>query len=673
MKGCVKVKKLKKIMILLVIFSFIANIVPVNAATPDIEPPVLKKFNINNKMESYNLGDRVYFDLDAADDISKLESVGIGICLYNKDGDFPCMGNTSSSRIGLEVYDFSTNPYIVLPNILVKGEYVVESVSLCDSRFNCISYDLYDYMDESMSKLLGKTITFDINSDKEFLGDYNLDDSALKSFELDKTSIKPGEKIKVTGVVTDENVDYLHFYLRNEEETVWMDFNMKLESSSNGEYVFVGYIDCPYRNGNYKIDSVSLMMYDENYSNTARGISVDDEKFMKTIKVVGNKTKTPNFKFKRVIYDEMTLIAPSTYKLSLEVEDKNHLVNEALVTIANSQNEYLTFSETLKLDDNGNLTGYFNIDQFTSPGEYYIKNVEFGMNTSKGGWIFSDFYELLNDNVEVPEVTLFEVIDSDFYDVITSTVDKNILDKIKKADNGAKIGISAVDDSVIKKEVFEVIQNTNKTIYIESNGIKWIFNGKNIKNPKDIDTEITLNKLEDDFLNEKIGKYFNKGIVVNFKDNGELPGVALVKIKTDYVFRNYLGSDNLQVYHYNKNNNAMFDEVANNISITKDYDLQFYISHNSSFVISSDKVDDKYISDNVEDLSFNDKTVSVNDNDKVNEKENNNILLYSLIGLGVLVVAIIVVVVIQKKRKTKGKENKNIDLAKEKKSVQKKK
>ena len=39
----------------------------------------------------------------------------------------------------------------------------------------------------------------------------------------------------------------------------------------------------------------------------------------------------------------------------------------------------------------------------------------------------------------------------------------------------------------------------------------------------------------------------------------------------------------------------MFDEVANNISMTEDGNFEFYINHNSSFVISNKKVDKKYI------------------------------------------------------------------------------
>ena len=282
------------------------------------------------------------------------------------------------------------------------------------------------------------------------------------------------------------------------------------------------------------------------------------------------------------------------------------------------------------------------------------------MRESNGDWVDSDVYDVLNENVKFDKVTLFEVVDSDFYDLVTSTTDKYLISKISEANDNAKIGINAVDDSIIKSEVFQTIKGTNKTIYIESNGIQWVFNGKKINTPKDVDTKITLNVLDDDVLKDKLGKYIDKGIVINFEDNGELPGVALVKIKTDYALRDYIGTSNLQVYHYNKSDDQMFDEVANDISLTKDYDLEFYISHNSSFIISNKKVDEKLVSNSKKDLkinedNFNDGLSTDNDN-----KSENSLFIYIayIIG-GLALIGLIVCIIVLVKRKKNNKANIN--------------
>lgn len=175
-----------------------------------------------------------------------------------------------------------------------------------------------------------------------------------------------------------------------------------------------------------------------------------------------------------------------------------------------------------------------------------------------------------------------------------------------------------------------------------------------------MDTKITLNILDDDVLKDKLGKYIDKGIVIKFKDNGELPGVALVKIKTDYALRDYIGTSNLQVYHYNKSDDQMFDEVANDISLTKDYDLEFYISHNSSFIISNKKVDKKLVSNNKKDLkinedNFNDGLSTNNDN-----KSENSLFIYIayIIG-GLAFIGLIVCIIVLVKRKKNNKANIN--------------
>ena len=151
-------------------------------------------------------------------------------------------------------------------------------------------------------------------------------------------------------------------------------------------------------------------------------------------------------------------------------------------------------------------------------------------------------YRLIVNAEEFKEIVHQTSLDK-FKDLLNEnqTYYKDLTELDKNNEYGDKaLTAASTDDSIIKSEVFEAIKDTNKTIYIESNGIQWVFNGKNIKSPKDIDTRITLSKIDTDVLKEKIGNFVNKGIVVNFKDNGELPGVALVKIKTDYALRDYL-------------------------------------------------------------------------------------------------------------------------------------
>ena len=115
-----------------------------------------------------------------------------------------------------------------------------------------------------------------------------------------------------------------------------------------------------------------------------------------------------------------------------------------------------------------------------------------------------------------------------------------------------------------------------------------------------------------------------------------------------YPLRDYLGIENLFVYHYINEDNILFNRVAKNISMTEDGYLEFYVDHNSTFVIASHEVDSKYVSDSVDDLALNDSTLSSTSKDK-------NILMYCILAC-VLVVLIFIFIVKSKKKKNINKE-----------------
>ena len=124
-------------------------------------------------------------------------------------------------------------------------------------------------------------------------------------------------------------------------------------------------------------------------------------------------------------------------------------------------------------------------------------------------------------------------------------------------DNGKTAYISYGRNDVLPAEVFEAIKGTNKTIVLESAGIQWIFNGQSIteENIK----EINLNTMiEEDFssdseASEELSRE-KKAIIMSFEDNGPLPGPAKIRVKMDYAFQSYVGTENLYVYYYDNTN-----------------------------------------------------------------------------------------------------------------------
>lgn len=197
------------------------------------------------------------------------------------------------------------------------------------------------------------------------------------------------------------------------------------------------------------------------------------------------------------------------------------------------------------------------------------------------------------DGLQLPNELSFYVKNTDESseegDIFTSTLNTNLSEDIKNMEDGKTAYISYGRNDVLPAEVFEAIKGTNKTIVLESAGIQWIFNGQSIteENIK----EINLNTMiEEDFssdseASEELSRE-QKAIILSFEDNGPLPGPAKIRVKMDYAFQSYVGTENLYVYYYD-NTNEKFELVGEKLTITDDEYLEFTITHNSDFVITS--------------------------------------------------------------------------------------
>jgi len=204
-------------------------------------------------------------------------------------------------------------------------------------------------------------------------------------------------------------------------------------------------------------------------------------------------------------------------------------------------------------------------------------------------------------------------------DVNTGTMTDNYIDKIANAKDDAIITLDCTNNSIVPKEAFDKIKNTNKTLILENDGIQWIFKGSDIINAtKDIDTRVKVYQL-DPKGNQNIVNYFTiteseiAAVVVEFPPNGLLPGLAHVKIKADYTLMNLIGVNNLFVYYYQDGGDALktqvtptvdthsdtptdntvflygLEAVADNISISSNGNFEFNIAHNSKYIITSKK------------------------------------------------------------------------------------
>lgn len=220
-------------------------------------------------------------------------------------------------------------------------------------------------------------------------------------------------------------------------------------------------------------------------------------------------------------------------------------------------------------------------------------------------------------------------------------VNSDVLTKLYNAPSGTEITINADSNTLINEELFNAIKGKNKKLVINYKDNQIVFNGNDIDNSKTIDISMTVDNVSS---NEDINKLVSSGIIVNFPDNGNLPGKALIRVKaTDEVDK--VLNDKVYVYVYNESSKD-FCVVDTSVKKSSDGYYEFTITHNSDYLIVNEKLDSKLV-------------VSQSDGNIVNfQKGNGTLLMLIAVGIAVIIAAVIVIIVLKKKKSTPLKNNK---------------
>ena len=287
---------------------------------------------------------------------------------------------------------------------------------------------------------------------------------------------------------------------------------------------------------------------------------------------------------------------------------------------------------------------YFMVPYTTEPGKYNLKTVTVTDITGKLR-IFengksNDFKETL------------EIIDEpDKYNILyldNEKITSKVIQEINSAKDDIIISINADNDPVINKDIFTAIKGTTKVVEISYNGNQWVFSGLDITDPKTIDvssTIIDLNYTDTTGVLSKLGK----GMLLKFADNGNLPGKCLMRLAVTETLTKLFGDKPLYVYYYDENGDIL-DKVAMKVYLSEDGYYEFYINHNSNYVLTSEEVNGEYVSDKTDLLSLN-ENISNN-----LQSENANFLNLSteswiIIAVASVIIIILIVIVIISRRK----------------------
>lgn len=193
-------------------------------------------------------------------------------------------------------------------------------------------------------------------------------------------------------------------------------------------------------------------------------------------------------KLKNITFSASSIKVPGYINAYLDIESENR--NNLDIQIGVHQKDCKTNcgapnGANLLRDENGKYYFKLEFDQYQPAGTYKVSSViikdSYDNQVTYATW--TSEYE----KVEPIGTYTFEIKNDTNSNVTTFNEALDIIDKINNANDDSIISIDTSKNSNINQNIFAAIKGTNKKISLESNGIRWIFNGKDIKTPKTID------------------------------------------------------------------------------------------------------------------------------------------------------------------------------------------
>ena len=257
-----------------------------------------------------------------------------------------------------------------------------------------------------------------------------------------------------------------------------------------------------------------------------------------------------------------------------------------------------------------------------------------------------------NTKPSTPTTTEPEEIEEEVQTDLTynnSEITQDILENISNSAETQSITINLDNNVNISEDIFEAIKGKEIKLTINVGENQIIFNGNDITTPKDINAEISYNLAsEDTLLNEIV----EEGVVINFANNGELPGTATIRIKVTDEMKKALNMETILVYHYDEETKELTQMTAN-ATYKEDGFIEFSIDHNSKYLFVNELIEEK------------EYTVTTGENTEVKNEVSfleSHKMYIMIIGVSVLAIVIVAIILIVDKKaiaKRKAKANNN--------------
>lgn len=257
-----------------------------------------------------------------------------------------------------------------------------------------------------------------------------------------------------------------------------------------------------------------------------------------------------------------------------------------------------------------------------------------------------------NTKPSTPTTTEPEEVEEEVQTDLTynnSEITQDILTNISNSTETQSITINLDNNVNISEDIFEAIKGKEIKLTINVGENQIIFNGNDITTPKDINAEISYNLASKDTLLKEI---VEEGVVINFANNGQLPGTATIRIKVTDEMKQSLNMETILVYHYDEETKELTQMTAN-ATYKEDGFIEFSINHNSKYLLVNELIEEK------------EYTVTTGENTEVKNEVSfleSHKMYIMIIGVSVLAIVIVAIILIVDKKaiaKRKAKANNN--------------
>ncbi len=620
---------------------------------------------------SYAVGERVYVDLDSFPSPEPYVSGFILLKEVNGEG-----------RIQAWFKD------LLVPNSIKSTYFVIPESAKVGSEYEIQGYTVYFDTDEIES--YGATVDGQkVPIYKSYCGSYVLDQSQVVEGEnalmevsqkLTKIKIAEGEptrkaKAQLKSIEVEKDYSYLggkvtykvsltapakQVMVTLYNETAKDKVSGTLEGYDKKSTNFTGYVKVPgyIAPGEYKISSVHITDQDGEWIQYLKNVpdpgSPKFDVLTSNIKVTVGESisdilgKT-GFTLSELKFEKDKVAVGDTLKVKTDYKWDYSIkirIKSVLVSFADGSNNM--FNAYLKNGDRELV-----IPTTAKEGNYKVKSVTIELESYMGE----------TNTIIVKEANVDEAAKSIFTQTLTvekqeadvlyfnnADVNDDVIFKLKNSKQDAVIRVVATGHTIVSADLFNIIKESPRQLVIESGDNQWVFSGTDIVTAKDIDVDMNFYSLEeaevDKSIADKVGK---QSVVIDFPENGELPGTVLMRIK-DTELSDVLKGNVYYIYFIDEATNKL-SKVSMEVQKSSDGYVEFYMNHNSKYLILNEAVKDETI------IGEDDHTLKFNNTDTKKEetetKKDNNTVLYIALGAACIVIVGLVCMLIGSKRNKK--------------------